>query len=106
MAEQKAKQASTNSSNKRSHTGSKTDESDEPTKRPRIEYEQTGYSRGYIPEKLMGATDIYDGELMFLYVSFHLFFYCSMINENMFDQFQSQMERHQQTRTGSFTHRE
>jgi len=36
------------------------------TKRPRVEYEQTGYSRDLVPETLMGATDIYDGELMFL----------------------------------------
>jgi len=36
------------------------------TKRPRIEFEQTGYGRGLEPDVLMGATDIYDGELMFL----------------------------------------
>ena len=37
-----------------------------PKKRARIEYEQTGYYRGLIPDMLLGATDIYDGELMFL----------------------------------------
>ncbi|CAF1601779.1 unnamed protein product [Didymodactylos carnosus] len=34
-------------------------------RRPRVELEQTGYSRGQIPEKIMGATDVH-GELMFL----------------------------------------
>jgi len=38
------------------------------TKRRRIEFEQTGYARELVPETLMGATDIYDNELMFLYV--------------------------------------
>jgi len=36
------------------------------TKRRRIEFEQTGYARELVPETLMGATDIYDNELMFL----------------------------------------
>ncbi|CAF4411006.1 unnamed protein product [Rotaria sp. Silwood2] len=36
------------------------------TKRPRIEFDQTGYGRGLVPDMLLGATDIYDGELMFL----------------------------------------
>ena len=74
MAEQKEKQATTSSSstNKRTHsTNQKNDETSEngtssPTKRARIEFEQTGYNRGLVPEMLMGATDIYDGELMFL----------------------------------------
>jgi hypothetical protein len=42
----------------------KKDRSD--TKRSRINFEQTGYHRGLVPDRLMGATDIYDGELMFL----------------------------------------
>lgn len=70
MAEQKEKQQQ-QPTNKRSQSNSKTDESHDQeksssTKRPRIEYEQTGYNRGLVPEMLMGATDIYDGELMFL----------------------------------------
>lgn len=48
-------------------TNTNTDDSGQP-KRARIELEQTGYGRGLTPEALMGATDIYDGELMFLYV--------------------------------------
>lgn len=73
MAEQKSKQNSSNSNNnKRTHSTSKSSENhldqdnESPSKRPRVEYEQTGYNRGLVPEKLMGATDIYDGELMFL----------------------------------------
>lgn len=73
MAEQKDKQqTNSTSSNKRTHSASqKPDETSEnetnsPVKRARIEFEQTGYSRGLVPEMLMGATDIYDGELMFL----------------------------------------
>lgn len=73
MAEHKEKQqTNSTSTNKRTHsTNQKTDdigenETNSPTKRARIEYEQTGYSRGLVPEMLMGATDIYDGELMFL----------------------------------------
>ncbi|CAF3284707.1 unnamed protein product [Rotaria socialis] len=71
MAEQKEKQqtSSSSSNGKRSHSTSSANESNKstcPTKRPRIELEQTGYHRGLVPELLMGATDIYDGELMFL----------------------------------------
>jgi hypothetical protein len=79
MAEQKEKQQSstttknneTSSNGKRSHsTNSRTNEDDNnntsQTKRPRIELEQTGYGRELVPDMLMGATDIYDGELMFL----------------------------------------
>jgi chromobox protein 1 len=78
MAEQKEKQQSSTttksnetSNGKRSHsTNSRTNEDDNSntsqTKRPRIELEQTGYGRDLVPEMLMGATDIYDGELMFL----------------------------------------
>jgi len=70
MAEQKEKQQASISNGKRSHsTNNNTDEvnnNTSPTKRPRIELEQTGYNRGLVPEMLMGATDIYDGELMFL----------------------------------------
>ena len=91
MAEQKEKQqistakSNETSNGKRSHSASNnnnnTDEdnsnnnrnkndnnnnADSQTKRPRIEFEQTGYNRGLEPEVLMGATDIYDGELMFL----------------------------------------
>ncbi|CAF0727376.1 unnamed protein product [Adineta ricciae] len=36
------------------------------TKRSRVEYNETGYGRGLVPAELIGATDIYDGELMFL----------------------------------------
>ena len=71
MAAQKEKQQTSTLSNKRSHSITSTDEvnnnTTSPTKRPRIELEQTGYHRGLAPETLMGATDIYDGELMFLY---------------------------------------
>jgi len=83
MAEQKEKQQTTTtttpkknndtSNGKRSHsTNSHTDEENNnnnntsQTKRPRVEFEQTGYGRKLVPETLMGATDIYDGELMFL----------------------------------------
>jgi hypothetical protein len=82
MAEQKEKEkekqqttttttkSSETSNGKRSHsTNSHTDEENNntsQTKRPRIELEQTGYGRDLVPETLMGATDIYDGELMFL----------------------------------------
>ncbi|CAF0986615.1 unnamed protein product [Adineta ricciae] len=70
VAEQKEKQETSTSNGKRSHSIASTDEvnnnSTSSTKRPRIEIEQTGYHRGLLPEKLMGATDIYDGELMFL----------------------------------------
>jgi chromobox protein 1 len=80
MAEQKEKQqtsttkSSETSNGKRSHsTNSRNDEdknnnnnNTSQTKRPRIELEQTGYGRELVPESLMGATDIYDGELMFL----------------------------------------
>jgi len=83
MAEQKdkdkeKKQATTTSTTKtsetsngkRSHsTNSQIDEENNntsQTKRPRVELEQTGYGRELVPETLMGATDIYDGELMFL----------------------------------------
>jgi chromobox protein 3 len=79
MAEQKEKQekstsrSSETSNGKRSHnTNNHTDEdknnnnNTSQTKRPRIELEQTGYGRDLVPETLMGATDIYDGELMFL----------------------------------------
>jgi hypothetical protein len=79
MAEQKEKQQATTSSSskssetsngKRSHsTNSRTNEDNNnssQTKRSRIELEQTGYGRDLVPETLMGATDIYDGELMFL----------------------------------------
>ncbi len=83
MAEQKEKQQTSStttttttkntdtSNGKRSHsTSSRTNEDDNnntsQTKRSRIELEQTGYGRELVPEMLMGATDIYDGELMFL----------------------------------------
>ncbi len=82
MAEQKEKkekqQTSTSTSKtnetsngKRSHsTNNNTDEDNNnntsQTKRSRIELEQTGYGRNLVPDTLMGATDIYDGELMFL----------------------------------------
>jgi hypothetical protein len=62
---QKEKQSS---SSKRSHANDEVNNNNSSTKRPRVEYEQTGYNRGLIPETLMGATDIYDGELMFLLV--------------------------------------
>jgi len=71
MAQQKEKQQTSISNGKRSHsTNSSNDANNDTssTKRPRIEYEQTGYNRNLVPESLMGATDIYDGELMFLYV--------------------------------------
>jgi hypothetical protein len=68
MAEQKEKQQSSASNGKRSNNSSEVNNNTSSTKRPRVEYEQTGYSRGLVPEMLMGATDIYDGELMFLYV--------------------------------------
>lgn len=69
MAEQKDKPQTPVSNGKRSHsTANNSDDSTmtPSTKRPRVEYDQTGYARGQIPEMLMGATDIYDGELMFL----------------------------------------
>jgi len=68
MAEQKEKQQTPVSNGKRSHSTSNNTENQDntSTKRPRVEYEQTGYNRGLLPEMLMGATDIYDGELMFL----------------------------------------
>jgi len=79
MAEQKEKQQTSTTKNnessngKRSHsTNSRNNEDSNnntntsQTKRPRIELEQTGYGRDLVPEMLMGATDIYDGELMFL----------------------------------------
>jgi len=80
MGNQKEKQQATTtttttkssetSNGKRSHsTNSHIDEENNntsQTKRPRIELEQTGYGRELVPETLMGATDIYDGELMFL----------------------------------------
>jgi len=67
MAEQKEKHQSSASNGKRaSNTSSEVNNNTSSTKRPRVEYEQTGYSRGLVPEMLMGATDIYDGELMFL----------------------------------------
>jgi len=90
MAEQKEKQqtstpkSSETSNGKRSHSTSSTtnnnktntdednnnnnnnNNNNSQTKRPRIEFEQTGYNRGLVPDMLMGATDIYDGELMFL----------------------------------------
>jgi len=77
MAEQKEKQQTStpksneSSNGKRSHsTNSRNDDDSNnntsQTKRPRIELEQTGYGRELVPEMLMGATDIYDGELMFL----------------------------------------
>jgi len=71
MAEHKEKQQTPVSNGKRSHPTNNTSSTEEsnhasPTKRPRVEYEQTGYNRGLVPEMLMGATDIYDGELMFL----------------------------------------
>ena len=73
MAEEKERQQKSTSNGKRSLSSKSTDENDHgdnasPAKRPRIELEQTGYHRGLVPESLMGATDIYDGELMFLYV--------------------------------------
>jgi hypothetical protein len=67
MAEQKEKQQTSISSGKRS-LSNEVNNNTSSTKRPRVEYEQTGYNRGLVPEMLMGATDIYDGELMFLYV--------------------------------------
>jgi len=87
MAEQKEKQQTSVSNGKRSQSNNnnnnnedkdKDDKDDKDkdkdkdnnntpsTKRARVEYEQTGYNRGLVPEMLMGATDIYDGELMFL----------------------------------------
>lgn len=69
MAEQKEKPQTPVSNGKRSHsTANSSDETNNTssTKRPRVEYEQTGYARSLVPEMLMGATDIYDGELMFL----------------------------------------
>ncbi len=69
MAEKKEKQQTSTPNGKRSHVNTSTDEvnnNPSPTTRPRIELEQTGYHRGLVPEMLMGATDIYDGELMFL----------------------------------------
>jgi len=65
MAEQKEKQQTPTSNGKRSLTN-EVNNNTSSTKRPRVEYEQTGYNRGLVPEMLMGATDIYDGELMFL----------------------------------------
>jgi hypothetical protein len=65
MAEQKEKQQTSISSGKRS-LSNEVNNNTSSTKRPRVEYEQTGYNRGLVPEMLMGATDIYDGELMFL----------------------------------------
>lgn len=72
MAEQKEKQQTPVSSSKRSLSNEVNNNSTS-TKRSRIEYEQTGYNRGLVPEMLMGATDIYDGELMFLYVNHSIF---------------------------------
>jgi len=70
MAEQKEKQQTPASNGKRSQSNTTTTNEDNnntpSTKRARVEYEQTGYNRGLVPEMLMGATDIYDGELMFL----------------------------------------
>ncbi|CAF0725171.1 unnamed protein product [Adineta steineri] len=87
MADQKEKQqqqqASTSKTNetsngKRSHSSSsshnkhdntdddKNNNNNSKKKRPRIEFDDTGYGRGLTPDTLMGATDIYDGELMFL----------------------------------------
>lgn len=71
MAEQKEKQQTPVSNGKRSLSSEVNNNNDSnitSTKRPRVEYDQTGYNRGLVPEMLMGATDIYDGELMFLYV--------------------------------------
>lgn len=53
-----------NSSTNNNHNNN--DNNTSQTKRRRIEFEQTGYARDYVPEMLMGATDIYDNELMFL----------------------------------------
>jgi len=72
MAEQKDKPPAPITNGKRSLSTANSNDDEEnstpSTKRGRIEYEQTGYSRGLVPETLMGATDIYDEELMFLYV--------------------------------------
>lgn len=62
---------SESSNGKRTHsTNSRTNDDDNnntpQSKRGRIELENTGYNRDLVPETLMGATDIYDGELMFL----------------------------------------
>ena len=72
-----ATRASESSNRKRSNSSSHkhTDDEDQKNatkntdstiKRTRVEFEQTGYARGMIPEKFLGATDMYDGELMFL----------------------------------------
>ncbi|CAF0751544.1 unnamed protein product [Adineta ricciae] len=85
MAEQKEKQQTSNtktnetSNRKRSRSTSGTHKNSDDdrknnnnnsnssqTKRPRVEYNETGYGRGLVPAELIGATDIYDGELMFL----------------------------------------
>lgn len=78
MEDQKEKQQTSASTSKTSETSngkrsqstnSHTDEDNNNTsqpKRPRVELEQTGYGRDLVPETLMGATDIYEGELMFL----------------------------------------
>ncbi len=68
MAEQKEKQQTSVSNGKRPHSSNTNEDTNNTssTKRPRVEYEQTGYARDLVPEMLMGATDIYDGELMFL----------------------------------------
>jgi hypothetical protein len=66
MAGEKEKQRTSISNGKRSHSNNEDNNNTSSTKRARVEYEQTGYNRGLVPAMLMGATDIYDGELMFL----------------------------------------
>ncbi|CAF3540168.1 unnamed protein product [Rotaria socialis] len=56
----------TTNNNKSNSDGDKNNNNTSSAKRPRIEYEQTGYARGLQPDAFLGATDIYDEELMFL----------------------------------------
>ncbi|CAF2016570.1 unnamed protein product [Rotaria magnacalcarata] len=56
----------TTNNNKSKSDGDEKNNNTSSTKRPRIEYEQTGYARGLQPDAFLGATDIYDEELMFL----------------------------------------
>ncbi|UJR33540.1 hypothetical protein I4U23_020982 [Adineta vaga] len=55
-----------NSNNNNNNNNTNTNNHTSKTKRSRVEFEETGYGRGLEPDTLMGATDIYDGELMFL----------------------------------------
>ncbi|CAF0783639.1 unnamed protein product [Rotaria sp. Silwood1] len=69
----RSRSTSSNNNNNHNHNNSDGDKTHNnnnnntsQTKRPRIEFDQTGYGRGLVPDMLLGATDIYDGELMFL----------------------------------------